>query len=96
MTSSEHPFTWRCGVLLDAFPLDIFSHKEAPLTNQIWFAVVQTAPRQARVLVATDLKKNTVRIITYELAVTCIGDEGIEASPEIQMKLNAATLHCHI
>jgi hypothetical protein len=73
-------FNWREGSLLDA-ALDIYTENFYPEPKRgthrraIWYAIVQVAPQQTKVIVASGLELNKVRIMSGQLAISCIQDE---------------------
>ena len=79
--SPEHPFHWRQATLTEAaqgiFTADFYPPITGALDLQlVWYAIVEPAPQQPKVVIASDIALNRVRVTTGALGAFILTDIG--------------------
>lgn len=79
--SAFHPFTWRQATLTpaarDIFTADFYPPIMGALDLQlVWYAIVEVSPRNHKVIIASDLALNRVRVTTGTLGASILTDVG--------------------
>ena len=98
--SASHPFSWRQATLTEAaqgiFTADFYPPRTGALDLQlVWYSVVQVAPQQTKVIIASDLALNRVRVTTASLGAFILTDVG-PCKPVDESALNLICEHVKV